>query len=228
MKIGIVCAMNEELAPMLDQLGNREEKNIGNHCFYEGKLKGRDVILTVSGIGKVQAALTTAIIINNLKADVVINTGSAGGLRPESEIGIGHVIVSTGVAYHDVDLTNFGYKPGQLPEHSLYFRADEKLIKLAMSCERLNTHEGLIVSGDQFVCTDEQHNRILKNFPDAMATEMEGASIGHVCTELSVPFIVIRSVSDTADHESTVDFDEFLPVASRNSSTIALHVLEKL
>jgi adenosylhomocysteine nucleosidase len=228
MKIGIVCAMNEELAPMLDKIENKKVLPVGNHIFYEGTLNGKNVILTVSGIGKVQAALTTSVIINVLKTDIVINTGSAGGLRPSSEIKIGDIVVSSGVAYHDVDLTNFGYKPGQLPEHSLYFKADDKLVEIAMSCKKLANHKGLIVSGDQFVCTNEQHSRIIKNFPDAMATEMEGASVGHVCTELSVPFVVIRSISDTADHKSTVDFDEFLTVASRNSSLIALHLLENL
>ncbi len=220
--------MNEELAPMLDKIENKKVLPVGNHIFYEGTLNGKNVILTVSGIGKVQAALTTSVIINVLKTDIVINTGSAGGLRPSSEIKIGDIVVSSGVAYHDVDLTNFGYKPGQLPEHSLYFKADDKLVEIAMSCKKLANHKGLIVSGDQFVCTNEQHSRIIKNFPDAMATEMEGASVGHVCTELSVPFVVIRSISDTADHKSTVDFDEFLTVASRNSSLIALHLLENL
>ncbi len=220
--------MNEELAPMLDKIENKKVLPVGNHIFYEGTINGKNVILTVSGIGKVQAALTTSVIINVLKTDIVINTGSAGGLRPSSEIKIGDIVVSSGVAYHDVDLTNFGYKPGQLPEHSLYFKADDKLVEIAMSCKKLANHKGLIVSGDQFVCTNEQHSRIIKNFPDAMATEMEGASVGHVCTELSVPFVVIRSISDTADHKSTVDFDEFLTVASRNSSLIALHLLENL
>ncbi|MBQ8708789.1 MAG: 5'-methylthioadenosine/adenosylhomocysteine nucleosidase [Succinivibrionaceae bacterium] len=228
MKIGIICAMKEELAPLLDRLSGCRETVIAGHSFFAGTLAGKDVVLTVSGIGKVQSALTATLAICALDVKAVINTGSAGGLKPACELSIGDVVVSSAVAYHDVDLTNFGYKPGQLPEHARFFRPDERLQKIALSCQDARLHSGLVVSGDQFVCTAKQHESIVSSFPDAMVCEMEGAPIGHVCSEFQIPFLVIRSVSDTADHESSVKFEEFLPVAASNSSAIAMHLLENL
>ncbi len=228
MIIGIICAMPQELAPLRDQLENAQIQMINSQRFYTGKLNGKDVVLTVCGIGKVHAAVTTTLMITRFKTDCIINTGSAGGLLPSGQINIGDVVVSDTVAYHDVNLTVFGYKIGQLPQHEQYFRANLSLVEKAMSCQEIKLHKGLIVSGDQFIGSDEQHQEIVKNFPQAMACEMEGAAVAHVCFDFKVPFVLIRSISDTADHTSSITFDDFLPTAAQNASTITLHLLEHL
>lgn len=228
MKAGIICAMKEELEPLLADLSGREDVTLGGHIFHTGKLDGKDTVLTESGIGKVHAGMTATLLITSLHADLIINTGSAGALGPAEDLPLGSVAVSTAVAYHDVDLTPFGYECGQFPGRPRIFAADEKLVKAASSCTELKCTAGLIVSGDQFICTPEAREKILQNFPDALVCEMEGAAVGHVCTECGVPFLVVRSVSDPADGTSPVKFEEFLPVASRNAAIMTRCILEKL
>ncbi len=228
MRIGIICAMREELEPLLAELTNKSEKTAGGRTFHFGTLEGKDVILTISGIGKVESALTTATMISLYNPDYVINTGSAGCLLSTDIAAIGDVILSEKVAFHDFDLTAFGYKIGQVPQHEQFVSANEKLLNIGKSCKELKVHTGLIVSGDQFICSEQQRNLIKNNFPNVAACEMEGASIGYVCNEFKVPFLVIRSVSDIANAESTITFDEFLPTAAKNAATMTKHILANL
>lgn len=228
MKIGIICAMNEELEPLLSLLENRTEISVGNHTFYFGSLEKKEVVLTVSGIGKVQSAMTTTMMLSLYNVNYVINTGSAGCLLPTDLAAIGDVIISDKVAFHDFDLTVFGYEYGQVPQHERYAIPDAQLLELSKTCKSLKVHTGLIVSGDQFICSEDQRNAIKKNFPNVAACEMEGAAIGYVCQEFKIPFLIIRSVSDIANSESSVTFEEFLPTAAKNAATMTRHILGNL
>lgn len=228
MKTGIICAMKEELAPLLAELQHAEEKEVGGHTFYFGTLENRDVILTISGIGKVESAVTATLMITIFNPDYVVNTGSAGSLLSADKASIGDVILSEKVAFHDFDLTVFGYKLGQVPQHEQFIVPDHHLLETGKTCDQVTIHTGLIVSGDQFICSDEQRKKILQHFPEASACEMEGASIGYVCEKFKVPFLIIRSISDVANAESPVTFDEFLPTAAKNAALMTKHILTNL
>ncbi len=225
MLIGIIGAMEAEVNPILDQMIQVETINYGNHKFYKGKLLGKDVVLTESGIGKVQAGATATILATIFKVTHMINTGSAGSLLPGGESNIGDVVISSEVAYHDVNLTNFGYKVGQIPGQPPVFTADNKLVNLAKGCAGTQNIVGLIVSGDQFICSEEQRNKILQDFPGVAACEMEGASIAQICNNFNIPFVVIRSISDGANINSSVKFEDFLPTAGRNAAMMVNQIV---
>ena len=163
------------------------------------------------------------------KPDVVINTGSAGGLA--TNLNVGDLVISTEVRHHDVDVTAFGYEIGQLPANPAAFIPNEQLVMLAQQeAEKLGFHaeSGLIASGDLFVNGNEAISKIRTNFPAIVAVEMEAAAIAQVCHAFNVPFVVVRAVSDVADKTSHLSFDEFLPLAAKQSSEVVLSMLNKL
>ena len=163
------------------------------------------------------------------KPDVVINTGSAGGLA--TNLNVGDLVISTEVRHHDVDVTAFGYEIGQLPANPAAFIPNEQLVMLAQQeAEKLGFHaeSGLIASGDLFVNGNEAISEIRANFPAIVAVEMEAAAIAQVCHAFNVPFVVVRAVSDVADKTSHLSFDEFLPLAAKQSSEVVLSMLNKL
>lgn len=167
-----------------------------------------------SGIGKVAAAMGATLLLERCQPDVIINTGSAGGLA--STLKVGDIVVSDEARYHDADVTAFGYEYGQLPGCPAGFKADEKLVAAAESCIKaldLNAVRGLIVSGDAFINGSVGLAKIRHNFPQAIAVEMEATAIAHVCHNFKVPFVVVRAISDVADQQSHLSFEEFLAVA---------------
>jgi adenosylhomocysteine nucleosidase len=231
--IGIIGAMEDELTYLCDVMGKFDSQKIGGFDFYTGKIKGKDVVILRCGIGKVNAAVGCALLIQNFRPDCVINTGSAGGIQ--SELKVGDAIISTGLVYHDVDVTAFNYAPGQLPRMPQIFPVDEKLVKIAEDAvdelksekvlpETFNHRRGLIGSGDIFMHEPERIAAMREIFPDIAAVEMEGAAIAHCCFLFSVPVLVIRALSDIAGTESPVSFEEFLPVASKHSA----HIVERV
>jgi adenosylhomocysteine nucleosidase len=234
--IGVIAAMEKELSFLCDAMGKFETKKIGSFEFYTGKIEGKDVTLLCCGIGKVNAAVGCAILIQQFKPECVINTGSAGGIH--SDLKVGDAIISTGLIYHDVDVTAFNYLPGQLPRQPQIFPVDkEKLLMLAERAvdelkkekalpETFNHCRGIIGSGDVFMHEPEKIARVKQVFPDISAVEMEGAAIAHCCYLFSVPTLVIRAVSDVAGTESPVSFEEFLPVAARHSADIVIRILK--
>ena len=229
MKIGIIAAMDEEVAVLRDKIENRQTITLGGSEIYTGQLNGVDVALLKSGIGKVAAAMGTTLLLEHCKPDVVINTGSAGGLA--STLKVGDIVVSDEARYHDADVTAFGYEYGQLPGCPAGFKADEKLVAAAESCIsalKLNAVRGLIVSGDAFINGAEGLAKIRHNFPQAVAVEMEATGIAHVCHSFGVPFVVVRAISDVADKESHLSFDEFLVVAAKQSSLMVETLVQKL
>jgi len=234
--IGIIGAMEAEVKLLRSVMEKPESVLFGGFEFHQGKLDGKDTILLRCGIGKVNAAVGCALLIHRFGPAFVINTGSAGGIDPA--LHFGDVVVSSGLLYHDVDVTAFGYAPGQLPGQPPVFPADENLILKAeqavdeLKLEKilpagLNHIRGVIGSADIFMCEPEKIDSVRRRFPGIAAVEMEGAAIAHCCHLFSVPFLVIRALSDIAGEESPVKFDEFLPVASKHSAEIVRRIIKK-
>jgi len=235
--IGIIGAMEGEMSLLCETMGKYETYKNGVFEFFTGKIEGKDVTLLRCGIGKVNAAVGCALLIQRFKPDFVVNTGSAGGLKKDQKFG--DAIISTGLVYHDVDVTAFNYKPGQLPGQPQIFPVDEKYITVAekavdeLKQEKIlpadfNHCRGLIGSGDIFMHEPARIANVCKIFPDMAAVEMEGAAIAHSCSLLSVPALVIRALSDIAGTESPMSFNEFLPIASKHSAQIAMRIVKKV
>jgi len=239
--IGIIGAMEKEVSLLCETMGKYSSEKSGCFEFFTGKIEGKDVTVLQCGIGKVNAAVGCALLIQKFSPACVINTGSAGGINNEQTakfggLKFGDAIISSGLVYHDVDVTAFNYKPGQLPGQPQIFTADEKFIKLAENAvdelkrekllpDSFNHYRGLIGSGDVFMHEPERIKAVSRLFPDLTAVEMEGAAIAHCCHLFSVPVLVIRALSDIAGAESPMSFNEFLPIASKNSAQIVMRIL---
>ena len=233
---GIIGAMEDEVRLLRESIKSLKQTKVAGFEFYSGELKGKPVVLLRCGIGKVSAAVGTALLIEKYHPDYIINTGSAGGIG--KDLHFGDAVISTGLVYHDIDVTSFGYAPGQIPGQPQIFPADEKLVVRAEEAidelkrekllpENFNHCRGLIGTGDVFMDKPERIDSVRKTFPGIAAVEMEGAAIAHCCTLFSVPFLVIRALSDIAGTESSVKFDEFLPIASEHSAQIVMRITEK-
>ncbi|MBK0039858.1 MULTISPECIES: 5'-methylthioadenosine/adenosylhomocysteine nucleosidase [unclassified Leuconostoc] len=222
MKIGIITPMAEEKLSLIAALDNTKTKEHGGTSITTGTYKGHEVILTESGIGKVAAASAATVMIDNFEPDLIVNTGSAGALDPDLKIG--DEVVGIRVAHSDVDVTVFGYAFGQVPNKPLYYLADPEVVA---DFEKLAAvKEGLIVSGDQFV-QDDAKKRILAHFPDALVAEMEAAAVAQVATQFGTPFIVLRGVSDLANGDSGVVFDDYVVEAGKASAKLLLRYLDQ-
>lgn len=230
MKIAVIGAMEEEVALLRSALSNTQVMTIANSEYTIGTYDGKEVVLLKSGIGKVNAAMSTTILLQEFKPDVVINTGSAGGYDPELEVGA--IVISDEVRHHDVDCRVFNYEMGQVPQMPAAFKADERLMNVALeSVKEIGEHQyavGLICSGDSFMSDPERVEAVRKHFPQMTACEMEAAAVAQVCYQFNTPFVVIRSLSDIAGKESNISFDEFLPLAAKHSTEIVLKTIEKL
>ncbi|PID51575.1 MAG: 5'-methylthioadenosine/S-adenosylhomocysteine nucleosidase [Pasteurellales bacterium] len=229
MKIGIIGAMAQEVEILKNVMLDLKTTQIAGCTIFEGKIANKEVALLQSGIGKVAAGMGTALFLQLTKPDYVINTGSAGGL--DKNLSVGDIVISTEARYHDVDVTAFGYEFGQLPANPAGFQADKELSTLAFNLTQElgeNAVSGLICSGDLFVNSGEIIEQIRKNFPQVAAVEMEATAIAQVCHAFKIPFVVVRAISDVADKESHLSFDEFLPLAAEKSSKIVLKMIEVL
>ncbi|MCL2809949.1 MAG: 5'-methylthioadenosine/adenosylhomocysteine nucleosidase [Treponema sp.] len=235
--IGIIGAMDDEVSLLCQTMGKYETRKIGGFEFFTGKIEDKNVTVLRCGIGKVSAAVGCALLIQEFKPYIVINTGSAGGVNPGLKVG--DAVISTGLVYHDVDVTAFNYAPGQLPKMPQIFPADEKLIKLAENAVNqlknekqlpydFNYCHGLIGSGDVFMHESERIENVRRLFPEIAAVEMEGAGIAHCCFLFSVPFLVIRALSDVAGTQSPISFKDFLPIASKHSAQIIIRMLREI
>ena len=230
-KIGIIGAMDEEVDILKDEMIIREVKDIANMKFYIGSLANKDVVLVRCGIGKVNAAICTQILIGQLGADKVINTGVAGAVH--EGLDVLDVVISNEVQQHDFDVTGFGYNIGEIPRMEMsIFKADEELVtKGYLAAEKALKEQrvlkGKIVSGDVFVSSNELKEQ-LKNIFNAYCTEMEGAAIGHTCYLNNVPFVIIRTMSDKADGSAHDNFNEFVEIASNHSKNIIMDMLNHL
>ena len=230
MKIGIIGAMEPEVAHLIASLEAAQSQTIAGIEFVAGKLNGKEVIVTRSGIGKVAASIATTLLIEKYQPDYVINTGSAGGFVDSLEIG--DIVISSEVRHHDVDVTAFGYEIGQMAQQPAAFMPDAKLVEAAKkavdSLGEVKTIEGLICTGDSFICDPERTAVMLKHFPTMAACEMEAAAIAQVCHQFGVPFVVIRSLSDNANNDSPVDFDSYIVKAGHHSALMVMALLQQL
>ena len=222
--------MEPEVAILKAKLEQSKTSEIAGYTFYEGKLNGTEVVIVQSGIGKVAAALATALLIDKFSPDYVVNTGSAGGF--DQSLKVGDIVISDDVRYHDVDVTAFGYEIGQLPANPAAYTPHPMLVDAAKagiaSLEDIQTLVGQITTGDTFMTKDDDIAKARANFPDMAAVEMEGAAIAQTCHQFKVPFVVIRSMSDIAGKESPTSFEAYLETASVNSSKMVMTMLDAL
>lgn len=228
--IGIICAMEEELAPLKKLMTLQEKKTKASMDFYQGTLQEVESVMVVSGIGKVNAAVCAQILCDDYKVTHLINVGVAGGVK--EDIQPMDVVVATTLIQHDMDVTAFGLPRGDIPRmETSHFKADAQLSAWALEASRINTsyetHEGVIVSGDQFIHSKDKVMDLLATF-DASACEMEGASIAQVAHLNGLPFAVIRAISDNANTGAGMDYEKFKDLAVENTVSLLLHILKKL
>ena len=229
--IGIIGAMEEEVMTLKERMTLRETRSAASYEFYIGTLGNASIVLVQAGIGKVNAAMCTQVLIDVFHVDAIINTGVAGALN--SALEIGDVVISSDTLQHDVDATGFGYKLGEIPRLGVVsFPADEHMIHIAEKATdvlsaKTNVFIERIVSGDQFISSSEKKQWLLEKF-DGFCTEMEGAAIAQVAYINKIPFVIIRSISDKADDSAEMNFDEFVTIAANNSCKIIEKMAELL
>ncbi|SHH93733.1 5'-methylthioadenosine/S-adenosylhomocysteine nucleosidase [Ferrimonas marina] len=230
MKIGIIGAMEQEVALLRSHIENLQIDTVAGIEFYQGKLGQADVVLCRSGIGKVAASIATSLLIERFQPNCIINTGSAGGFA--QALSIGDVVISSEVRHHDVDATAFGYEIGQVPSQPAAFSPDPQLVKVAresvVKVGEVNAIEGLICTGDSFIADPARTQVMLSNFPAMAACEMEAAAIAQTCHQFGTPFVVIRAISDNANDDGAVDFDSFIVQAGEHSAKVVMVMLESL
>ncbi|HHF3355751.1 5'-methylthioadenosine/adenosylhomocysteine nucleosidase [Haemophilus influenzae] len=229
MKIGIVGAMAQEVEILKNLMADRTETRVASAVIFEGKINGKNVALLQSGIGKVAAAIGTTALLQLAKPDCVINTGSAGGVA--KGLKVGDIVISDETRYHDADVTAFGYEKGQLPANPAAFLSDKKLADLAQEIaekQGQSVKRGLICSGDSFINSEDKIAQIQADFPNVMGVEMEATAIAQVCYAFNVPFVVVRAISDGGDGKASISFEEFLPLAAKQSSALVLEMIDRL
>lgn len=227
MTVGIIGAMDEEIAYLENKMTEKATHQIANSLFIEGNIGDKSVVLVKSGIGKVNAAMTTTILVERFSPAYIINTGSAGGFDPELEVG--NIVISTEVAHHDVDVTAFDYAYGQVPGMPATFHAHESLItRTKQATKTLNIKHacGLIVTGDSFMNNETRINQVISQFPGLLAAEMEGAAIAQVCHQYDVPFVIVRALSDIAGKDAPMSFQDFLNIAAENAANLILTMIQ--
>lgn len=227
-KIGIIGAMELEVEALKEQMDVKNIIEKASMKFYEGMLRGKDVVIVQCGIGKVNAGICVQILADLFQVDAVINTGVAGSLR--AEINIGDIVVSTDACEHDMDVTALGYKQGIIPQmKESFFKADRQLVEAAIEVCRevnpdINVYEGRVLSGDQFISGEEIKNKLIDLF-DGSCTEMEGAAIAQVCYFNHIPFLIVRAISDKADDSASMDYPTFEAQAIRHSVNLMAEML---
>ncbi len=218
--IAIIGAMLEEIKILTEQMQSVTITEIAGVKMYAGTLNNTPVVVVQSGIGKVNATIATTLVIEHFAPQYVINTGSAGGIGGDihPQLAVGDIVIGTAIAHHDVDVTAFGYHIGQMAQMPIDYPCDEYLIAVAQknsetsthissqTTSRTNVYQGQIVSGDQFIASAEHFLTIKKNFPCAVAVEMEACAIAQTCYRFNVPFIIIRAISDLANEKATISF----------------------
>ncbi len=226
--IAVMCAMREELGPILKQVKVKETIEYANNKYYLATFQNKKLVLAYSKIGKVNAAMTATVLIEKFNADIVLFSGVAGAI--DKDLKIGDLIIATKTLQHDVDLTVFGYKPGFIPESQIYFDCDKELNRIAKTVSKklgINVKKGIVASGDQFIHSREKKEWIAKTFA-ASAIEMEGGAVGCVCWNMKIPFFMLRAVSDSAEEGAGVDFDEFLESSSKLSARFLIEMLKEI
>lgn len=218
--IGIICAMQIEIDKINEEIENKTTETVSGITFTRGTLYGKDIVTAVCGIGKVFAAICTEAMIIKYNPDVILNTGVAGTLT--DKLNICDVAVSASVVQHDMDTSPLGDPVGLLSGINIIeIPADAHVAENMARCVEkigLKSLTGTIASGDQFINSADKKAYIRDNF-NAVACEMEGGSVGHVCYVNKVPFAVIRAISDGAGDDSHMDYPTFARLAAEKSAT---------
>ncbi|WP_075493536.1 5'-methylthioadenosine/adenosylhomocysteine nucleosidase [Campylobacter geochelonis] len=227
MKVAILGAMPEEIAPLLERIETKEIV-YANNKFYLANYKNHELIIAYSKIGKVNSTMSATIMREKFGAEVLLFTGVAGALK--TGLKIGDVLFATKVVQHDLDISAFGHPFGFVPGSPVFVETDKRLNKIAVDVANelgINLTSGIIASGDQFVCDESRKEWILRTF-DAAAVEMEGASVGQVCFALGMPFFIMRAISDEAGEKAEFDFDEFMVNSAKTSANFVLKMVARL
>ncbi len=228
--IGIIGAMDEEIQLYKDGMEGIHATEKAGIVYYSGKLKGKEIVLCKSGVGKVNASVCTQILIDHFHVSKVIFTGVAGALNPSLDIG--DMVVSTDCQYHDMDVTALGFKKGEIPfTGKSIFMADSHLVEIAVQASKEvvegKTITGRILSGDQFIASRELVKALHEEL-QGDCTEMEGAAVAHVCDMNQIPFVIVRAMSDKADGSAHMNFAEFTVLASNRSFEMVSRMLSQL
>ena len=228
MTLAIMGAMPEEIAPILERLGEYKTTIYAGNKYYEASYKGLNLVIAYSKIGKVFSTLTATTMCEHFGAQKLLFSGVAGAIS--SKLKVGDLIVATKLAQHDLDITAFGHPFGYVPEGAVYVEADKELIALSKEVATemgKSVQEGIIATGDQFVADEKRKNWIGETFK-ADALEMEGASVAVVCDALDVPFFILRAISDAADMDASFSFDEFLETSAVLSAEFVMKMLDEI
>ena len=228
-KIGVIFAMKEELDEVLKQVDIKNEFNFFGLDFYSVVFKDTECILVECGVGKVNAARTTQIMIDVMKVDYIINVGVAGGVS--NSLNVCDIVIGEKLVQHDFDITAFDHAKGYIPNVGVYLNSDEYLLRIAEkekeSFNEANFHKGVIASGDIF-CTSEKMSKKINEKFNALCVDMEGASIAQVAYLSGVPFLVVRSISDIPNNNNKITYEEFLEESSKMVAKFLLSMIEKI
>lgn len=224
--IGIIGAMTLEIELLKKEIKNCQAEEVGECSFYHGTIENTEVVVAHSGVGKVNAAICTTILLERYKVSKVINTGIAGGfspLKPRS------VVLSTKIGYHDVNATQFGYESGQVPGSPRFFLPEESFfneVEAVLNKLNIKYINATLLTGDQFI-NDEKMVTFKTN--ENTICEMEGAAVAHTCNKFKIPFVSIRYISDIIGEKSQIDdYQKFEEEMSRNSSIICLNIIREM
>lgn len=228
MKIAIMGAMPEEVAPILEKIGEYKTVEHAGNKYYEASYKGVELVVAYSKIGKVFSTLTASTMIGHFGCDKLLFSGVAGGINPDLKIG--DLVVATKLSQHDLDITAFGHPMGYVPEGSVFVETDKELLDISKDVATMMNKtvvEGIIATGDQFVHDAAVKDKIVEHF-NADALEMEGGSVAVVCDALNVPFFILRAISDTADTDASFNFDEFMESSAIISAEFVMNMVDKI
>lgn len=228
--LGIIGAMDEEVAKLKEMIENLQIVYKSGMDFFSGNIEGTDVVVVKCGVGKVNAAMCTQTMIDVFDVTGIINTGIAGSL--DADINIGDIVLASDTLEHDMDVAALGYEPGIIPDTSVsVFKTDDYLMDIAMQAVKASAIDvtvftGRVVSGDQFISSKEKKEWLVSTFGGRCA-EMEGAAIGHVAVLNSVPYLVVRAISDKADDSAQMDYPAFAARAIDNSVRMMTEIIRR-
>lgn len=220
--------MREELEALKEYMDIEKTNNIYELVFYEAKYDNKKIILVESGVGKVNAARATQILIDSYKIDYLFNIGVAGGV--DKSLSVGDIVISNEVVQHDFDITIFKHKKGYIPNIGDSIKVDKNLLnncKNILDKENIVYKEGVIATGDIFCTEDKMGEKINTKF-SALCVEMEGASIGQVAYLCKIPFLILRSISDVPNNNNKVTYEEFLPTSCKKIAVAMKAIIKKL
>ena len=227
-KTGIIFAMEEELKAFINNIEIENQYDIFDLHFYHSIINGNECILVISGVGKVNAARTAQILIDNYHVDVIINVGVAGGVS--GLLNVGDIVIGERLVQHDFDITAFNHEKGYIPNIGVFISSDDYLVNLAcnvLNKKNISYHNGVIASGDIF-CTEEAMSMKIARKFNALCVEMEGASIAQTCYLSHIPFIVIRSISDIPNNSNVITYEEFLESSSNKVANILKDIIKEI